>query len=110
MKIKIFISQPMNGKTNEEIEDERKHIINRLTLQFARENEHIEIIDSFFKDAPHNAKPLWYLGESIKLMSEADIAFFCDGWQIARGCQIEHDCALEYGIDTMYEEDLIFED
>ena len=108
MKIKIFISQPMNGKTNEEIEDERKHIINRLTLQFARENEHIEIIDSFFKDAPHNAKPLWYLGESIKLMSEADIVFFCDGWQTARGCQIEHDCALEYDIDTMYEEDLIF--
>ena len=107
---KIFISQPMNGKTTEEIENERKHIINRLTLQFARENEHIEIIDSFFKDAPHNAKPLWYLGESIKLMSEADIVFFCDGWQTARGCQIEHDCALEYDIDTMYEEDLIFED
>ena len=105
---KIFISQPMNGKTNEEIEDKRNHIISRLTLQFARENEHIEIIDSFFKDAPHNSKPLWYLGESIKLMSEADIAFFCDGWQTARGCQIEHDCALEYDIDTMYEEDLIF--
>ena len=105
---KIFISQPMNGKTTEEIENERNHIISRLTLQFARENEHIEIIDSFFKDAPHNVKPLWYLGESIKLMSEADIVFFCDGWQTARGCQIEHDCALEYGIDTMYEEDLIF--
>ena len=100
---KIFISQPMNGKTTEEIENERNYIIDRL-----RENEHIEIIDSFFKDAPHNSKPLWYLGESIKLMSEADVVFFCDGWQTARGCQIEHDCALEYGIDTMYEEDLIF--
>ena len=100
---KIFISQPMNGKTTEEIENERNYIIDRL-----RENECVEIIDSFFKDAPHNAKPLWYLGESIKLMSEADVVFFCNGWQTARGCQIEHDCALEYGIDTMYEEDLIF--
>lgn len=98
---KIFISQPMNGKTNEEIENERNYIIDRL-----RENECVEIIDSFFKDTPHDAKPLWYLGESIKLMSEADVVFFCDGWQTARGCQIEHDCALEYGIDTMYEEDL----
>lgn len=106
--IKIFISQPMNGKTNEEIEDKRNHIINRLTLQFARENEQIEIIDSFFKDAPHNSKPLWYLGESIKLMSEADIAFFCNGWHVARGCLIEHDCALEYDIDIMCEEDLIY--
>ena len=100
---KIFISQPMNGKTTEEIENERNYIIDRL-----RENECVEIIDSFFKDAPHNAKPLWYLGESIKLMSEADVVFFCNGWQTARGCQIEHDCALEYGIDTKYEEDLIF--
>ena len=100
---KIFISQPMNGKTTEEIEDKRHHIIDKL-----RENECVEIIDSFFKNAPHDAKPLWYLGESIKLMSEADVVFFCNGWQTARGCQIEHDCALEYGIDTMYEEDLIF--
>ena len=100
---KIFISQPMNGKTNEEIKNERNYIIDKL-----RENESVEIIDSFFKDAPHDTKPLWYLGESIKLMSEADIVFFCNGWQTARGCQIEHDCALEYGIDTMYEEDLIF--
>lgn len=98
---KIFISQPMNGKTNEEIENERNYIIDKL-----RENESVEIIDSFFKDKPYEASPLWYLGESIKLMSEADVVFFCNGWQTARGCQIEHDCALEYGIDTMYEEDL----
>ena len=104
--IRIFISQPMNGKTNEEIEDKRNNIINRLTLQFA--NESIEIIDSFFKDEPYEALPLWYLGESIKLMSEADIVFFCEGWQTARGCQIEHDCALEYSMNTMYEEDLIY--
>ena len=100
---KIFISQPMNGKTTEEIENERNYIIGRL-----KENECVEIIDSFFKDKPYEASPLWYLGESIKLMSEADVVFFCNGWQTARGCQIEHDCALEYGIDTMYEEDLIF--
>ena len=101
---KIFISQPMNGKTTEEIENERDSIIDRLSTQFPRS----DIIYSFFKDAPHDTKPLWYLGESIKLMSEADVVFFCNGWQTARGCQIEHDCALEYGIDTMYEEDLIF--
>ena len=100
---KIFISQPMNGKTTEEIENERNYIIDRL-----RERGGGGGVDSFFKDKPYEASPLWYLGESIKLMSEADVVFFCDGWQTARGCQIEHDCALEYGIDTMYEEDLIF--
>ena len=85
---KIFISQPMNGKTNEEIENKRNYTIGTLRSRFARKNECIEIIDSFFKNAPHDAKPLWYLGESIKLMSEADVVFFCNGWQTARGCQI----------------------
>ncbi len=103
---KIFISQPMNGKTTEEIEEERNYTIDTLRSRFARKNECVEIIDSFFKDKPYESSPLWYLGESIKLMSEADVVFFCNGWQTARGCQIEHDCALEYGIDTMYEEDL----
>ena len=69
--IKIFISQPMNGKTNEEILKAREDITARLSAQFARCNTYIEIIDSFFKDAPHDAKPLWYLGESIKLMSSS---------------------------------------
>lgn len=105
---KIFISQPMNGKTTEEIENKRDSIIDKLAAQFARENECIDIIDSFFKGAPHDAKPLWYLGESIKLMSLADVVFFCKGWQVARGCLIEHNCALNYGIETMYEEDLIW--
>lgn len=104
---KIFISQPMNGKSDEEILSVRDNIFNKLKKHFDRYDEYIVLIDSFFKDTPHNARPLWYLGESIKLMSEADVVFFCDGWQTARGCQIEHDCALEYSIDTMYEEDLI---
>lgn len=105
---KIFISQPMRGKTNEEIIKERETIADRLAIHFHRQDERIDIIDSFFKDDPHDARPLWYLGESIKLMSLADIVFFCKGWQVARGCLIEHDCALNYGIETMYEEDLIW--
>lgn len=55
---KIFISQPMNGKTNEEIENKRDSIIDRLATQFAKENECIDIIYSFFKNAPHDVKPL----------------------------------------------------
>ena len=37
---KIFISQPMNGKTTEEIAKERNYIIERL-----KENESVEHID-----------------------------------------------------------------
>lgn len=95
---KLFISQPMKGKTNEEILAEREKAVQR-----AREalHEDVEIIDSFFKDAPAEAKPLWYLGESLKLLACADVAYFVKGWDAARGCKIEHTCAQEYGIDII---------
>lgn len=96
--MKIFISQPMNGKTDEEILKEREQII-----AYAKERygENIEIIDSFFKGAPHDASPLWFLGESIKKLSEADAVYFSKDWESARGCIIEHSCAIEYGLEVV---------
>ena len=96
MTIKVFISQPMNGKSNDEIELERKRAIEDIEEEF--DTDEIIILDSFFKDAPHNAKPLWFLGNSLRILSDADIAYFCNGWEQARGCKIEHECAKEYGI------------
>ena len=92
---KLFISQPMKGKTNSEILAERKEA-ERLAKNALHED--VEIIDSFFKDAPADANPLWFLGEALKLLSEADAAYFAEGWETARGCKIEHTCAQEYGI------------
>lgn len=95
---KLFISQPMKGKTDEEIIAEREKAIQR-----AKEALHddVEIIESFFQDAPVEARPLWYLAESLKLLAGADVAYFARGWENARGCKIEHTCALEYGIDVI---------
>lgn len=98
--IRIFVSQPMKGLANEQIEAERARIISVLTELY--END-IEVIESFFKDAPVDAEPLWFLGESIKLLSTADVAFFARGWDKARGCRIEHLCAEEYGIPCIVE-------
>ena len=61
-------------------------------------SEDVEVIDSFFQSAPVDAKPLWFLGKSLELLSTADIAYFADGWENARGCKIEHECAIQYGI------------
>lgn len=97
---KLFISQPMNGKTDEEILEARKKAI-ESAKEFLRED--VEVIDSFIQGAPHDAKPLWLLAKSLELLSTADIAYFTDGWNTARGCKIEHTCALEYGIHVMEE-------
>ena len=97
---KIFISQPMQNKTNQEIEQERKEIIEKAENYFGE----IEVIDSFFKDAPHDAKPLWFLGKSLELLSNADVIVLGKFWENARGCRIEHDTAVAYGLDILYEE------
>lgn len=98
---KLFISQPMAGKTNEEIKAERKRAIATVEEQLGEE---VEVIDSFFEDAPHDAKPLWFLGKSLQLLSTADVAYFADGWEDARGCRIEHQCATDYDIRLIIEE------
>ena len=95
---KLFISQPMIDKTNEEIKTERENIIKEVTNVLGE----VEVIDSFFESAPHEAKPLWFLGKSLELLSTADIAYFAKDWDKYRGCKIEHTCAIEYGIDVMH--------
>lgn len=93
--MRVFISQPMNGKTDEEILRERDEAINEIKKNIS---DDIEVIDSFFQSAPVDARPLYFLGKSLELLSTADIAYFCRGWDLARGCRIEHQCCLEYGI------------
>ena len=95
---KLFISQPMKGKTDEEILEERKKAIKSAEKMVG---EPVEVIDSFFQNAPADAKPLWFLGKSLELLAGADVAYFAEGWQDARGCRIEHTCAVEYSIDRI---------
>ena len=92
---KLFISQPMKGKTNEQILRDRQEVISLF-------DDDVTVLDTFFKDSPHDAKPLWFLGESIKLLAEADIVYFCKDWHKYNGCVIEHECAVRYGKEIIY--------
>lgn len=92
---KLFISQPMRGKTDEEIKTERVRAIQKAEEIL---KEPVEVIDSFFENAPADAKPLWFLGKSLEVLADADIAYFASGWKEARGCVIEHLSAIKYGI------------
>lgn len=96
---KIFISQPMKGKSDEEILKARKLAVERAARILEGP---IEVIDSFFQGAPAEAKPLWFIGKSIQLMADADAVVFVEGWEDACGCKIEHECAVQYGIPIIY--------
>ena len=97
---KLFISQPMRDKTNEQIKQEREKAV-KIAQELV--GEEIEVIDSFFENAPHDARPLWFLGKSLELLSTADVAFFVKGWEEYRGCRIEQLAASQYGISVLQE-------
>ena len=95
---KLFISQPMNGKSDEEILRQREKAIEEAKKALG---EDVEVIESFVQVAPADARPLGCLGKSLELLSTADIAYLAQGWEEARGCRIEHECTVEYGINRI---------
>lgn len=102
---KAMISQPMAGKTKEQIISERETAVRYLN------NNGYEVIDTVFdfSDASLNVfgvrvKPVYYLSQAIREMSMCDLVYFCKGWKEARGCKIEHDIAKQYGLEIAYED------
>lgn len=96
--MKIMLSQPMKGKTNEEIRKEREHLVKEIEI-----NGDI-VLDTIFDEAPKNVdEAIWFLSKSIEYLAQADIIFFMKGWEKARGCKIEHEIAVEYDKEIIYE-------
>ena len=107
MKLKAMISQPMAGKTEQEIVETRERAIASLKAKG------YEIVNTLFTDEWYSEdkmeergvvqRPLCFLAESLKNMSLCHAAYFCKGWRQARGCRIEHETALAYGLEVIYE-------
>ena len=96
---KVFISLPMANKAEEEIKreiDKRKTAFQQLGFQVA---------DSFIEEnAAVQNFGLWCLGKSLETMSNCDIAYFCKGWQKARGCLVEYEAAVQYELQVITED------
>lgn len=105
---KAMLSQPMAGKTNEEIVATREKAIKFL------ESNGYEVVNTLFTDEWYNQEkmtergvvqiPLCFLAKSLENMSLCHVAYFCKGWEKTRGCKIEHDAAVAYGLEVIYEE------
>ena len=102
--MRVFISQKMNGLSEEEILKTREEAIRyaKFVIGLAP-GDTFEFIDSYaIRFYPEETTPLWCLGKSLELLSTADVCLFVGNWETARGCRIEHDCCLEYGIPRVY--------
>lgn len=105
---KAMLSQPMGGKTDEEIITTRERAVSTL------EARGYEIVNTLFTDEWYNHEnmeargvvqiPLCFLAKSLESMSLCHAAYFCKGWENARGCRIEHEAAKAYGLEIIYEE------
>ena len=87
--MKIMISQPMYGKTEKQIKEEREELVRKL------QEEGHEVLDTIF-ELGCNTSPIYYLAKSIEVLDKADAVIFMKGWEKARGCIIEHETALKY--------------
>ena len=106
--MKAMLSQPMNGKTEEEIVATRGKAIQALKTQG------YELVDTHFNDEWSKKEnmesegvvqiPVRFLAKSLEKMSLCDAVYFCKGWEQARGCRIEHEVAVAYGLNVIYEE------
>ena len=105
---KAMLSQPMAGKTNEEIVATREKAI--IVLK----EKGYEIVNTLFTDEWYSKEkmaergvvqiPLCFLAKSLENMSRFHAAYFCKGWENERGCRIEHEAAVAYGLEILYEE------
>ena len=94
---KLFVSVPMKGRT----EDEIKASIQKMKkIAEIYEGEELELIDSHIEDNPpkDSKEAVWYLGESLKKLAQADVFIgICESYYW-NGCCIERETADKYGI------------
>lgn len=96
---KLFVSVPMKGRTEEEI---KTSIQKMKKIAEIYEGEELELIDSYIEDNPpkDSKEAVWYLGESLKKLAQADIFVGINEAYDWNGCYIERDTAQRYGIKT----------
>lgn len=104
---KAMLSQPMAGKTDDEISLTREKAIKTL------EPQGYEIVNTLFRDEWYSHEkmtergvvqiPLCFLAKSLEKMSLCQAVYFCKGWDKTRGCKLEHEAAKAYGLEIIYE-------
>ena len=96
--MKLMISQPMHGKTEEEIREERKELVEQLEQEGHEVMNTVLTKEYLTADRPADATPsLWAIAKSLEALSQADGLVCMPGWDNVVGCHIEEYCARVYG-------------
>ncbi len=99
--IKVFISQPMHGRTKWEITKVRNKIKKLVEERFG-EAYQIEYLNEDSSERPKDWTRIQNLGYSIMNMHDTDIVVFAPLWGKANGCLVEHSVARLYEKNMLY--------
>ncbi len=93
---KLFISCPMKGRTEENIKKSFE-VMQRVAEAYTGET--LEVVNPYEpKTFESDADRIRSLGESIKLMAEADYFITFGNYFDYRGCSVENQVAALYGL------------
>ena len=100
---RIFISQPISGKNELQIQMDREAAEEFLSGLFGAEAEVLNPLSDLVEFVAPTKSPLVRLADDIRDLSAADLVYFCAGWKKDRACKIAHEAATKYGLCVMYQ-------
>ena len=107
INVRVFISQPMSGRTAEAVAETRaeaEKVIDKYFCKF--HNNTYEIVTTFHdqeaKDAENfNHPKLYRLGHALMVLASCDYIYFAGDWKNKRSCVIEFLAARMFGVNII---------
>ena len=109
--MRVFLSLPMNGKDDTWIRSEKEKMIRNYDAMCGPDvkNTYIDTIDMtmpadiFLENVGEEeiVNRIWFLSESLKIMSKCDVVLLHPEAFHAKGCCVEYFTASKYGIDDV---------
>lgn len=101
--MKVFISQPMVGLTNDELQKYHSKVLDMIQRRYPTEKIHL--INPPCPYYPYGHSELvWVLGKSLEYIAQADLVFFSKNWEISYMCSLQHLICRYYNIPIVYED------
>ena len=96
--LKVYLSHPVENIYTDEEHDAYMSKMNKILKLLLGELE-FQIVDSRMGDFDfhkYRRVEVAMFGETIKLMADADVIVFDEGWDRTHGCAIQHEIATKY--------------
>lgn len=100
--MKVFICQPMERLTNDEIKQRRLKFLDILKRRYPTEEILLIANPPYSYDCNSS---IWFLSKSLEYIALADLVFFPKDWESDYICSLKHGICLYYNIPILHEDE-----